>query len=35
MKNKITDKLFTLAYSDSMTEIPNRNAYEEHLKNIL
>ena len=34
MKNKITDKLFALAYTDSMTEIPNRNAYEEHLKKL-
>lgn len=33
MKNKITDKLFELAYTDSMTELQNRNAYEERLKN--
>ena len=32
MKNKITDKLFELAYTDSMTELQNRNAYEERLK---
>ena len=34
MKNKITDKLFELAYTDSMTEVQNRNAYEEHLKKL-
>lgn len=34
MKNKITDKLFNLAYTDSMTELANRNAYEEHLKKL-
>ena len=34
MKNKITDKLFELAYTDSMTELLNRNAYEERLKKL-
>ena len=34
MKNKITDKLFELAYTDSMTEVQNRNAYEEKLKKL-
>ena len=34
MKNKITDKLFELAYTDSMTEVQNRNAYEECLKKL-
>ena len=34
MKNKITDKLFELAYTDSMTELQNRNAYEERLKKL-
>lgn len=34
MKNKITDKLFELAYTDSMTELQNRNAYEEKLKKL-
>lgn len=34
MKNKITDKLFELAYTDSMTEVQNRNAYEERLKKL-
>ena len=34
MKNKITEKLFELAYTDSMTEVQNRNAYEEHLKKL-
>lgn len=33
MKNKMTEKLFELAYTDSMTEVQNRNAYEERLKN--
>ena len=32
MKNKMTEKLFELAYTDSMTEVQNRNAYEERLK---
>ena len=27
MKNKMTEKLFELAYTDSMTEVQNRNAY--------
>ena len=34
MKNKMTEKLFELAYTDSMTEVPNRNAYEERLKKL-
>lgn len=34
MKNKITEKLFELAYTDSMTEVQNRNAYEERLKKL-
>lgn len=34
MKTKIIDKLFTLAYTDSMTETHNRNAYEEQLKKL-
>ena len=34
MKNKITDKLFELAYTDSMTELQNRNAYGERLKKL-
>lgn len=34
MKNKITDKLFELAYTDSMTELQNRNAYEKRLKKL-
>lgn len=34
MKNKITDKLFELVYTDSMTELKNRNAFEEHLKKL-
>lgn len=34
MKTKITDKLFELAYTDSMTELKNRNAYEEALKKL-
>ena len=34
MKNKITDKLFELAYTDYMTEVQNRNAYEERLKKL-
>ena len=34
MKNKITDKLFELAYTDSMTELQNRNAYEEKSKKL-
>lgn len=34
MKNKITDKLFELAYTDSMTEVQNRNAYEERLRKL-
>ena len=32
MKNKMTEKLFEFAYTDSMTEVQNRNAYEECLK---
>ena len=34
MKNKMTEKLFELAYTDSMTEVQNRNAYEERLKKL-
>ena len=34
MKNKMTEKLFGLAYTDSMTEVQNRNAYEEKLKKL-
>ena len=34
MKNKITDKIFEIAYTDSMTEAQNRNAYEERLKKL-
>jgi len=34
MRNKITEKLFDLAYTDSMTETHNRNAYEEQLKKL-
>ena len=34
MKNKMTEKLFELAYTDSMTELQNRNAYEEKLKKL-
>ena len=34
MKNKMTKKSFKLAYTDSMTEVQNRNAYEEHLKKL-
>ena len=34
MKNKMTEKLFELAYTDSMTEVQNRNAYEEHQKKL-
>ncbi len=31
---KMTEKLFELAYTDSMTEVQNRNAYEERLKKL-
>lgn len=34
MKNKDRDKLFTLAYTDSMTGVYNRNAYEERLEKL-
>lgn len=34
MKNKMTEKLFELAYTDSMTEVQNRNAYEGRLKKL-
>ena len=34
MKNKMTEKLFELAYTDSITEVQNRNAYEERLKKL-
>lgn len=34
MKNKMTEKLFELAYTDSMTEVQNCNAYEERLKKL-
>ncbi len=34
MKNKIAEKLFTLAYTDSMTGVKNRNAYEEELDKL-
>lgn len=34
MKTKIIEKLFGLAYTDSLTELPNRTAYEEHLKKL-
>ena len=31
MRNKVTDRLFLLAYTDIMTGVKNRNAYEETL----
>jgi diguanylate cyclase (GGDEF)-like protein len=34
MKNKSTEKLFKLAYTDVMTGAYNRNAYEERLKKL-
>ncbi len=34
MKNKDAEKLFNLAYSDSMTRTYNRNAYEEQLEKL-
>lgn len=34
MGNKIIEKLFELAYTDSMTNVQNRNAYEERLKKL-
>ena len=34
MKNKITEKLFTLIYTDPMTGVKNRNAYEEELDQL-
>ena len=34
MGNKVIEKLFELAYTDSMTNVQNRNAYEEKLKKL-
>ena len=34
MKRKSEEKLFTLAYTDSMTDTYNRNAYEERLQKL-
>ena len=34
MGNKVIEKLFELAYTDSMTNVQNRNAYEERLKQL-
>ena len=34
MKNKMTEKLFELAYTDSMTEVQICNAYEKRLKKL-
>ena len=34
MKNKETEKLFKLAYTDAMTGVYNRNAYEETLEKL-
>jgi len=34
MKSKITEKLFNLAYTDTMTDTYNRNSYEERLKKL-
>lgn len=34
MKNKITDKLFELVYTDSMTGLKNRNAFDEKLSKL-
>lgn len=34
MKNKITEKLFNLVYTDSLTETLNRVSYDERLKKL-
>lgn len=34
MKNKAMEKLFRLAYTDAMTDLQNRNAYEECLEKL-
>lgn len=34
MRNKETEKLFKLAYTDAMTGVYNRNAYEEKLEKL-
>ena len=34
MKNKAMEKLFRLAYTDAMTGLHNRNAYEECLEKL-
>ena len=34
MRNKETEKLFRLAYTDAMTGLYNRNAYEEKLEKL-
>ena len=34
MRNKETEKLFKLAYTDAMTGVYKRNAYEEKLENL-
>ena len=34
MKSKITEKIFDLIYTDSLTETYNRNAYDDRLKKL-
>lgn len=34
MKRKAAEKLFELVYTDAMTSVYNRNAYEEHLEKL-
>ena len=34
MKNKITEKIFDLIYTDSLTETLNRSAYDDRLKKL-